>query len=144
MLLNRPADSSVTYSTAHGPLVFGPRCLIMGILNVTPDSFSDGGRFAKVEDAVARALELAAEGADMLDIGPESTRPGSTPVSPEEQIKRAIPVIERARRQKLTIPISIDTRSAKVAAAALDAGADIINDVSAGRHDREMPKLLAQ
>lgn len=143
MLLNRPADPSVTYSTAHGPLVFGPRCLIMGILNVTPDSFSDGGRFAKVDDAVARALELAAQGADVLDIGPESTRPGSTPVAPDEQIRRALPLIERARKRGLAIPISIDTRSAKVAAAALDAGADIINDVSAARHDRDMPKLLA-
>jgi len=144
MLLNRPADPSVTYSTAHGPLVFGPRCLIMGILNVTPDSFSDGGRFAKVDDAVARALELAAQGADVLDIGPESTRPGSTPIAPDEQIRRAIPVIERARKRGLAIPISIDTRSVKVAAAALDAGADMVNDVSAAQHDRDMPNLLAQ
>ena len=144
MLLNRPAASSVTYSTAHGPLVFGPRCLIMGILNVTPDSFSDGGRYAKTDDAVARALELAAQGADVLDIGPESTRPGATPVAPDEQIRRVIPVIERARKKGLTIPISIDTRSAQVAAAALDAGADIVNDVSAAQHDRHMPKLLAQ
>lgn len=144
MLLNRPADPSVTYSTVHGPLVFGPRSLIMGILNVTPDSFSDGGRYAKVDDAVARALELAAQGADVLDIGPESTRPGATPVAPDEQIRRVIPVIERARKKGLTLPISIDTRSAQVAAAALDAGADIVNDVSAARHDRDMPKLLAQ
>ncbi len=144
MLLNRPAGSSVTYSTAHGPLVFGPRCLIMGILNVTPDSFSDGGRFAKADDAVARAFELAAQGADLLDIGPESTRPGAMPVAPDEQIRRAIAVIERVRKKGLTIPISIDTRSAKVAAAALDAGADMVNDVSAAQHDRDMPKLLAQ
>lgn len=144
MLLNRPADSSVTYSTAHGPLVFGPRCLIMGILNVTPDSFSDGGRFAKVDDAVTRALDLAEQGADVLDIGPESTRPGATPVAPDEQIRRAIPVIERIRKRGLKMPVSIDTRSARVASAALDAGADIVNDVSAARHDRDMPRLLAQ
>lgn len=136
--------SSVTYSTAHGPLVFGPRCLIMGILNVTPDSFSDGGRYSGVDNAVARALELATQGADLIDIGAESTRPGATAVPAAEQIRRAIPVIQKARKNGLAIPISIDTRLARVAAAALDAGADIVNDISAARHDRDMPKLLAE
>ena len=136
--------SSVTYSTAHGLLVFGPRCLIMGILNVTPDSFSDGGRYSDVDNAVARALELAAQGADLIDIGAESTRPGATAVPAAEQIRRAIPVIQKARKNGLAIPISIDTRLAKVAAAALDTGADIVNDISAARHDRDMPKLLAE
>jgi len=143
MPVHRSDASAVTYSTAHGPLVFGPRCLIMGVLNVTPDSFSDGGRYAEVDAAVARAVELAAQGADVIDVGAESTRPGALAVPPDEQIRRAIPVIQKARKQGLAIPISIDTRSAKVAAAALDAGVDIVNDVSAARHDRAMPRLLA-
>ena len=113
--------------------------LVMGVLNVTPDSFSDGGRFAAPEDAVAAALEMEAAGADILDIGGESTRPGALPVAAEEQIARVLPAIAAIRR-KSSIAISIDTTQWPVAAAALDAGADCVNDVSAGR---DHPDMLA-
>ncbi len=129
--------------TAHGPLDLTGRALIMAILNVTPDSFSDGGKYFSTDAAVARGLELAAEGADLLDIGGESTRPGSDPVTPDEQCRRVLPVIDRLRSEGLSLPISIDTRSAHVAAAALDRGADIVNDVSAMRDDPAMPALVA-
>ena len=115
----------------------------MGVLNVTPDSFSDGGRHVKVEDAVATGLRLIKEKADIIDVGPESTRPGSSPVSEADQIARAIPVIEKIRAHDDEIPISIDTRRASVARAALDAGADIVNDVSALRDDESMADLVA-
>lgn len=130
--------------TAHGDLVFGPRCLIMGILNVTPDSFSDGGRFLEPNAAVRRIEETVGEGADLIDIGGESTRPGARPVPPEEQIRRVVPVIRAARGRGVSVPMSIDTRSASVAVAALDAGADVVNDVSAARDDPAMPRLLAE
>jgi dihydropteroate synthase len=112
---------------------------IMGIVNVTPDSFSDGGRHAGTMTAVAHALRLVEEGADILDIGGESTRPGAEPVSVEEELRRVIPVIE-ALSDKADALLSIDTRNAAVMRAAADAGADIINDVSALSHD---PKALA-
>lgn len=111
-------------------LRWGERTLLMGILNVTPDSFSDGGRYLATDAAVARALELEREGADILDVGGESTRPGSDPVDPAEEERRVVPVIA-ALRGALKIPISIDTRRASVAQAALAAGARIVNDVSA-------------
>jgi len=116
----------------------------MGILNVTPDSFSDGGLYATTEAAVARGREMAAQGADVIDVGGESTRPGARPVEPEFQTQRVEPVIRRLRSEGVSLPISIDTRSAQVAAAALDAGADIVNDISAARHDPAMPRLLAE
>ncbi len=130
--------------TAHGDLVFGGRCLIMGILNATPDSFSDGGRYLDPEPAVRRIQEMAAEGVDLIDIGGESTRPGAKPVSPNDQIKRVVPLIREARNRGVTVPISIDTRSAKVAESAFDAGADVVNDISAARADPAMPRLLAE
>ncbi len=130
--------------TQHGPLDFGGRCRIMGILNVTPDSFSDGGRYTDRSAAVARALEIEVEGADVLDIGGESTRPGSTGVEPAEQIGRVVPVIREARARGLRIPISVDTRSASVAEAALDAGADLVNDVSGLRDDPAMTALIRE
>ncbi len=132
-----------TLPTPRGELRFGRRCLIMGVLNVTPDSFSDGGRFLSTGDAVAYAVEMQRDGADVIDIGGESTRPGSTGVPTEEQITRVVPVIRAARAAGVTTPISIDTRDAAVARAAIDAGADIINDVSGARHDPAMPRLLA-
>ena len=122
---------------AEGPVV-------MGILNVTPDSFSDGGEFVAVERAVARAREMRAEGALIIDVGPESTRPGALPVSAEVQIARAVPVIEALRRVDEQATISIDTRSAQVAEAALAAGADVINDISALREDPQMAQLAAR
>jgi dihydropteroate synthase len=118
--------------------------LIMGILNVTPDSFSDGGRYVETAMAIRRAGEMIDEGADLIDIGGESTRPGALPVSAPEQERRVIPVIQRLRE---SIPtgtlISIDTTSARVAESALDAGADWINDTSAGRDDPAMLALAA-
>ena len=108
------------------------RSIIMGILNVTPDSFSDGGRFDRVELALDHALRMQAEGADIIDIGGESTRPGAAAVTPEEELERVMPVI-RVLRQETDIPISIDTSKPEVMRAAVDAGADMINDVNALR-----------
>jgi dihydropteroate synthase len=110
-------------------LDFPRRSLLMGIVNVTPDSFSDGGRFFGVNAAVDQALQLVADGADLLDIGGESTRPYSTPVAPDEELQRVLPVIEQLIG-RVSIPISIDTSKASVARAAIDAGAEIINDVT--------------
>lgn len=114
---------------------------LAGVLNVTPDSFSDGGKFLDVGAAAAHAVRMADEGADLIDVGGESTRPGAGAVEPEEQMRRVLPVIERLRDQlPRHVGVSIDTTSAAVAAAALDAGAGMINDVSAGRDD---PAMLA-
>ena len=118
-------------------LAFGPRPRIMGILNVTPDSFSDGGVFYNPADAVRRGLEMVQEGADILDVGGESTRPGAAAVEEQEEIRRVIPVIEALRAQT-GILISVDTCKAAVARRALEAGAQIVNDVSAGSHDASM------
>ena len=118
------------------------RGMIMGVLNVTPDSFSDGGEFFGIEAAIERGIQLAAEGADMIDVGGESTRPGAEPVSAKEELNRVIPVIERLRA-KIDIPMSIDTSKSDVAEAGLNAGALIINDVTAGRGDERMLPLAA-
>lgn len=139
-----PTAPGAGYVTPHGPLRFGERCLVMGILNVTPDSFSDGGEYHDPAAAFRRAAQMAAEGADVIDVGGESTRPGSRPVPADVQMERVLPVISGMRRAGIEIPVSIDTQSAQVAAAALDAGADIVNDISAGRHDPAMPALLAR
>jgi dihydropteroate synthase len=119
------------------------RVLVMGALNVTPDSFSDGGKYADLESAVARALEIEAEGADILDVGGESTRPGSKPVSAEEEMNRVMPVIE-ALRGRLRIPLSVDTTKGEVARAAIQAGAEIINDVSGLRFDPAVASVAAE
>jgi dihydropteroate synthase len=121
-------------------LVLGERTLIMGVLNITPDSFSDGGEYLDTEAAIARALQLERDGADILDVGGESTRPGAAPVSSEEELRRIVPVIQQLRG-KLRIPMSVDTRSAEVAEAALDAGAEILNDVSALRTDSRLAEV---
>ena len=115
-------------------LPIGERTLIMGILNVTPDSFSDGGQFVSIEAALAHALQMIAEGADIIDVGGESTRPGSEPISTDEEIRRVVPVIEALSRRS-DVPISVDTTKSEVARAALDAGAAIVNDISALRFD---------
>lgn len=112
------------------------RPLVMGILNVTPDSFSDGGRYGDADDAVRRAEQMIAEGADIIDVGPESTRPGADDVDADEQMRRAVPVVERIVREHPGAVVSIDTRSADVAQRALEAGAAIVNDISAGTDDR--------
>jgi dihydropteroate synthase len=116
---------------------------IMAILNITPDSFFDGGSLTSPASALAAALRAVADGADLLDIGGESTRPGAPPIPPDEQQRRIIPVISAIRDAGLTIPISIDTTLAPVASAALSAGANIINDISAGRDDADMLPLAA-
>jgi dihydropteroate synthase len=117
-----------------GTLLLGERTLIMGVLNVTPDSFSDGGLFLDVSAAVARALEIERTGADILDIGGESTRPGARPVSADVELQRILPVLQKLRG-RLKIPISVDTSKAEVAEAAAAAGAQILNDVTALRRD---------
>ncbi|HUK30477.1 MAG TPA: dihydropteroate synthase [Candidatus Acidoferrum sp.] len=121
-------------------LSLGESTFIMGVLNVTPDSFSDGGEFASSEAAVPRALEMEAAGADILDIGGESTRPGSVAISADEEVARVMPVLN-ALRGRLRIPISIDTRKAAVAEAAIAAGAEIINDVSALQFDPALGEI---
>jgi dihydropteroate synthase len=114
----------------------------MGIVNTTPDSFSDGGRFLDPDAAAAHALRLADEGADLVDVGGESTRPGAPPVSAGEEIARVVPVVERLRARRLPVPISVDTTKAAVARAALAAGADLVNDVSA-LGDPELGRAVA-
>jgi dihydropteroate synthase len=121
-------------------IILGERTLIMGVLNITPDSFSDGGAYLDSQDAVAHALQLERDGADILDIGGESTRPGGTPVLAEEELRRILPVI-KSLRSELHIPISVDTRKVEVAAAALDAGAEIVNDVSGLHADPALAKV---
>ncbi len=122
-------------------LAVGPRPLVMGIVNVTPDSFSDGGRFFDPAAAVEHGLRLAAEGADLLDVGGESTRPGSESVPLDEELRRVVPVV-RALAAKVPLPISVDTSKAEVARQCLDAGASIINDVTGLRGDPEMPAAV--
>jgi dihydropteroate synthase len=123
--------------------VCGARPAVMGIVNVTPDSFSDGGRFIEADAAIAHGSELAADGADALDVGGESTRPGAAPVPTAEEIARVLPVI-RGLTAATNVPVSVDTTKASVAAAALDAGAVIVNDVSAGRRDPAILQVTAE
>jgi dihydropteroate synthase len=118
------------------------RALVMGIINATPDSFSDGGSFLNPEAALAHGLRMVAEGAEILDVGGESTRPGAQSVEAEEEIRRVLPIIQALRRESRVL-LSIDTSKAVVARAALEAGADIINDVTGLRGDTEMPALAA-
>lgn len=124
-------------------LALSQRTHVMGIVNVTPDSFSDGGLFFDARDAVDHGLRLAGEGADLLDVGGESTRPGAEPVDAEEEIRRTVPVVETLAA-KTGLPVSIDTTKAAVARAAFDAGATIVNDVSAGRFDPALLSLAAE
>jgi len=132
-----------TYQLSCGSqsLEIGRRTLIMGIINITPDSFSDGGKFLSTESAVAQGEKLVQEGADILDIGGESTRPFATAVSKESELRRVLPVIEKLAAS-VNIPISIDTTKAGVASQAIEAGASIINDISAMRDDPEMAGVV--
>jgi dihydropteroate synthase len=123
-------------------LQLGERTLIMGVLNVTPDSFSDGGKYQDPDRAFARAVELEEEGADLIDIGAESTRPGSTRISEAEELRRLIPVLKRLRN-KLTVPISVDTYKAAIAEKALELGVDVINDPSALTFDADLAREAA-
>jgi len=117
--------------------------LLMGVLNVTPDSFSDGGRYLDLDAAVTQACAMVEQGADLLDIGAESSRPGSDPVGPDEEIRRLIPVVKEVCR-RVSVPVSIDTTKARVARLALAAGASIINDISALRFDPQMGAVVAE
>jgi dihydropteroate synthase len=121
-------------------LILGERTLVMGVLNITPDSFSDGGAYLDSEAAIARALQLEQDGADILDIGGESTRPGATSITTEEELRRILPVIQ-VLYGKLRIPMSVDTRKADVAEAAVAAGAEILNDVSGLRLDPRLGEV---
>lgn len=141
LLFNLDQDGFVL-KTPRRDIRLGERTLIMGILNVTPDSFSDGGRFANAEEALQEGIRLEEDGADVIDVGGESSRPGSDPVPPGEEMRRVIPVVkELARRVK--VPLSIDTTKAEVARAALEEGAEIINDISAMRFDTAMVRTAA-
>jgi dihydropteroate synthase len=131
------------WRTSRRTFDLADRGLIMGIVNVTPDSFSDGGHFARTDDAVAHALRLSDEGADILDIGGESTRPGAAAVTVEDELRRVIPVIEKLAG-KTAAALSIDTSKAAVARAAAAAGAEIINDVTALQGDDDMPRVAAE
>lgn len=124
-------------------LDFSKKTYLMGVLNVTPDSFSDGGLYLDKSLAVRRAHEMIEDGADIIDIGGESTRPGSEPVSLEEEIARTVPVIE-ALAKDIKVPISIDTYKAEVAKRALDAGASMVNDISGLRFDPDMPEVVSE
>jgi dihydropteroate synthase len=123
-------------------LDFSKKTYVMGILNVTPDSFSDGGLYLNAESAIKRALRMVNDGADIIDIGGESTRPGSDPVTIDEELTRTIPVIETLA-QKIRVPISIDTYKAEVAKKALEAGASMVNDISGLRFDPAMKKVVS-
>jgi len=129
-------SESLTWRAGDHTLRFDDRTLVMGVINVTPDSFSDGGRFLDPERAVGAGIVMSTEGADLLDVGGESTRPGAIAVSPDEELDRVVPVIKRLAAELPGLPISVDTRKATVAEAAIDAGATIVNDVSAGRDPR--------
>ena len=129
-------------TTRHGAIDMRRRTALVGILNITPDSFSDGGRYLDADAAIAHGVKLAEEGADLIDIGGESTRPGARPVSAEEELERVLPVI-RGLRRALSIPLSIDTYKARVARVALGEGVDVVNDISALRFDPEMVRVIA-
>lgn len=128
---------------ARHSLLLGERTLVMAVLNMTPDSFSDGGKFSSLDGAVAAALQMERAGADILDIGGESTRPGSSATPAAEELARILPLIEALRR-RLKIPISVDTRKASVAEIALGAGAEIVNDVSGLRYDPGLAVVTAR
>ena len=140
---NRSVQSFGELKTRHGRIDFARRTAIMGVLNVTPDSFYDGGRRLESNRAIDHGVTMVAAGADVIDVGGESTRPGAAAVSEAEELSRVLPVI-RGLRREVSLPISIDTYKAAVARAALDAGADVVNDISALRFDREMISLIAQ
>lgn len=125
------------------PWQLGSKTFVMGILNVTPDSFSDGADLKTAQDAIERALDMERKGVDILDIGGESSRPGAEPVTLEEELKRVIPVIQGIRA-KSAIPISIDTTKAEVARQAIEAGANVVNDISAGLKDANMLATVAK
>ncbi len=142
MIETKPKINEKLISLASGKELSLSHTIVMGVLNLTPDSFSDGGSYTSVSDAVNGAIQMEQQGAHIIDIGGESTRPGAKSVSVEEEIKRVVPVIEGIRKSS-DIPISIDTYKAATAEAALDAGADIVNDISALRFDPDMAAVVS-
>jgi dihydropteroate synthase len=142
-LLSNLRRDTFVLKTPKRKITITGRTLIMGIINMTPDSFSDGGRFNRIDDAVDYGVRLEEEGADMIDIGGESTRPGSARVSRKEEIRRVIPIVEKLIRL-IRIPVSVDTMKAEVARVAIASGAEIINDISAMRFDRKMAEVMAE
>jgi dihydropteroate synthase len=142
-ILKNASQKEFILKTSHREIPLGHKTQIMGILNVTPDSFSDGGLFYHQQKAIDHGLQMIAQGADILDIGGESSRPGATAVSTKEELKRVIPVISEIARQS-KIPISIDTTKAHVAREAIAAGAEIINDISAGCKDKKMLQIVKE
>lgn len=143
MLRREERSESFVLRCGSHELALSQRTHVMGILNVTPDSFSDGGRYFELERAVEHGLRMVEEGVDFIDVGGESTRPGSYPVDPHEEIRRVVPVIEKLSKE-LSVPISIDTTKAVVAEAALDAGASLVNDISGLRFDERMASVVAK
>ncbi len=137
------ADGARVWVCRDETFTLGKRTLVMGIVNVTPDSFSDNAMFASAEDAVAHGARLVDEGADIVDVGGESTRPGSDPVEFDEELRRVVPVIEGLAKARPGTPISVDTRKPEVAIAALDAGARVVNDITAGR-DAKLLEIVAR
>ena len=135
----------IKFTLTHGDKVLplGERTIIMGAINCTPDSFSDGGQFKSPDEAVYRALQMVEEGADIIDIGGESTRPGSDPVPESKELDRVLPVVEMLHKES-SVWISIDTCKTRVAQEAIETGADIINDISGLRFDRNMPNVAAE
>jgi len=141
--MHTESSTSAVWAIRARVLPLADRVHIMGILNVTPDSFSDGGRYLNPDDAIARALGMVEQGADVLDLGAESSRPGAVPIDEEEERRRLLPIVEAVCR-RVSIPVSIDTRKASIAERALDAGAAIINDISALRFDARMGAVVAK
>lgn len=140
----QPTIYNRTYNCGETTLTLGERTLVMGILNVTPDSFSDGGRYNDTERAVQHALQMVKDGADLIDIGGESTRPGHEPVGEQEELERVIPIVEALHREAPSIPISVDTYKSVVAREALQAGAHIINDIWGFKQDPAMSKVAVE
>ncbi|MFD1988694.1 dihydropteroate synthase [Paenibacillus nicotianae] len=141
--MKQPIRYTRTYHMGSATVTLGDSTLLMGILNVTPDSFSDGGQYTAIDRAVEHALQMMQDGADLIDIGGESTRPGHEPVSAEQELERVLPIIEALHREAPHIPLSIDTYKAEVARQALQAGAHIINDVWGGQADPLMLQVAA-
>ncbi|GGH39554.1 dihydropteroate synthase [Paenibacillus segetis] len=140
----QPTLYNRTYNCGETILTLGKRTLVMGILNVTPDSFSDGGQYNDTERAVQHALQMVKDGADLIDIGGESTRPGHEPVGEQEELERVIPIVEALHREAPGIPISVDTYKSVVAREALKAGAHIINDIWGFKQDPAMSKVAVE
>ncbi len=143
MVEGKMDPQALTYQFGETRVEFGKRTCLMGILNVTPDSFSDGGRFFDQTDAVLHAFQMAKDGADIIDIGGESTRPGAEPVSLVEEIRRVVPVIKKIR-QKIKTPLSVDTYNSEVAREALRSGAEIVNDITGLHADPAMVDVIAE